>query len=125
MSKNKNRQLFSFSLTAAEKESIDRSAAANAMTRSAYCRYKIFQPDPVEIKSSRNPLTNNAVPEVNVKTYQTLKEISEKLDRLNELANSHNRLDKNRISVDSELLEETLNLVNEIGLKLAIQSAKF
>ena len=123
MSKN-NRKLFSFAVTKSEKELIDRSAAKNGMTRSAYARFKIFQPDQPLIESTRHPLANNAVPEINVKTYQTLKQISDRLDRLNEIINSDNPTNNNPVNVDATLLEETLNQVNTIGTQLAIASSK-
>ena len=125
MSKTKNRVLFSFSVTHEEKKEIDRRSQVNGMTRSEYVRFKTFQPDELVLSNDRNRLTNRAVPEVNVKTYRTLREISDKLERISSRVNSHNPISFSQVNVDKELLAETLRQLETIGYKLAIASAKF
>ncbi|MDJ0718113.1 MAG: hypothetical protein QNJ54_28455 [Prochloraceae cyanobacterium] len=123
MAKKQNRKLFSFALTDSEKKTIDLKAAQIGLTRAAYIRSRIFQADSNALESTRDPLTNNAIPEVNVKTYRTLKEIASRLDRLSEMANSPNPITFNRIEVERALLEETLSQLEIIGAQLAIQTA--
>ncbi len=124
MTKKPNRKLFSFALTESEKKTIDLKAAQIGLTRAAYIRNQIFQADSNAIESTRDPLTNNAIPEVNVKTYRTLREIASRLDRLGDLANSPNPINFNRIEVDLDLLEFTLTQLKTIGVQLAIQTAQ-
>ncbi len=124
MTKKQNRKLFSFALTESEKKTIDLKAAQIGLTRAAYIRSRIFQADSNAIESTRDPLTNNAIPEVNVKTYRTLREIASRLDRLCDLAYSPNPINFNRIEVDRALLEFTLTQLNTIGAQLAIQTAQ-
>ncbi len=71
MTKKPNRQLFSFALTESEKKTIALKAAQIGLTRSAYIRLRIFQSDSNALETTRDPLTNNAIPEINVKTYRT------------------------------------------------------
>ncbi len=124
MTKKPNRKLFSFALTESEKKTIDLKASQIGLTRSAYIRSRIFQSDPNALESTRDPLTNNAIPEVNVKTYRTLREIANRLERICEMANSPNPMTFNRVNVDRALLEETLAQLNTIGAQLAIQTAQ-
>ncbi len=124
MSQTENRKLFSFPLTSEEKALLDSLAAKNGMTRAAFVRFKIFQQNTDLVESTRNRLGNNLVPEVNVKTYRTLKEIADRLDRLNEIAKEDNTTENSLINLDRELLEKTLAQVNKIGAHLAIASSK-
>ncbi len=124
MAKKQTRKLFSFALTDSEKKTIESKAAQIGLTRAAYIRSRIFQPDSNVIESTRDPLTNNAIPEINVKTYRTLQKIAEKLERLGALANSPNPINFNRIEVEIDLLEETLTQLKTIGVQLALASSK-
>ena len=119
MTKKQTRKLFPLKLTEQEKQIIAQRASEKGMSSAAYIRFMVFQPQEHDFESTRAPLANHAVPEVNMKTYRQLCGIANNLNQITNLANGVNNQSLTPINVDPTLLNELLSLVKKIGLQLA------
>lgn len=118
MKKEPNRKLFSLMLSPQEKNIITTQALAMGVSANAYIRFMVFR-SAIDLTSERSPLANNAVSEINVKTYSALCDIVHSLREIKQLVESDNEQCQTLIMVDRTLLEETLKLVKKIALQIA------
>ena len=118
MKKEPNRKLFSLMLSPQEKNIIATKSLAMGISANAYIRFMVFRSG-IDLTSERSPLANNAVPEINVKTYSALCDIVHSLREIKRVVESDNEQSQTLVVVDRTLLEETLKLVKKIALQIA------
>lgn len=89
-------------LSPQEKNIINTQAKAMGVSANAYIRFMVFR-SAIDLTSERSPLANNAVPEINVKTYSALCDIAQTLREIRPLIESDNEQSQTLIVVDRSL----------------------